>query len=533
MRFSLAGLRASRSKLVSRPDERSRAVEYLHRYVRPPAFAHLPRNRQTQCRSGITLVEMLIAVALTLLIMLAVVRVFSMMSQGLRTGRATIEMEGRLRLITHRLQQDLDGRTAQTQPWIDADSAPGYFEYEEGIGIDLDPEFDGILNTVDSSNPPDGITDQDSSLGDYDDILMLTVKTRGDPFVGRIQGRLIPNSSVQGQLDFIPGPQATTIESRVAEVVWWVRDRDNNGFREPGEPLLVHRRALLVRPDIRLDGFALSTQEDVLRFFNLNDISARPFAQNGGNRTMKANSLGDLSLRQNRFAHRSGFWTGETMFPYPIDRTWLRNLIVLQQQRPELIQYQGEDVILSDVLAFDIRAYDPHVPIRQSSQTTASYTLAPGDSGAFPRVGFQIGPEVGRGAFVDLGWFWQAGERMRRSGQRGALDLWSQFYDPNRSGHFAAWTPSSDMRGLQLPTFDTWPVQYERDGIDQDGVLGPDQGTNGIDDVPGNGVDDELERETSPPFPAPLRGIEVTIRIMEIGTRQVRQASVVGDFLPE
>ena len=38
---------------------------------------------------------------------------------------------------------------------------------------------------------------------------------------------------------------------------------------------------------------------------------------------------------------------------------------------------------------------------------------------------------------------------------------------------------------------------------------------------------------TSPPYPIPLRGIEVTLRVQEYNTQQVRQASVVGDFLPE
>ena len=56
---------------------------------------------------------------------------------------------------------------------------------------------------------------------------------------------------------------------------------------------------------------------------------------------------------------------------------------------------------------------------------------------------------------------------------------------------------------------------------------------NGIDDDNQNGVDDAGERETSPPYPAPLRGIEVRIRVMDYSTRQVRQVSVVADFVPE
>ena len=36
-----------------------------------------------------------------------------------------------------------------------------------------------------------------------------------------------------------------------------------------------------------------------------------------------------------------------------------------------------------------------------------------------------------------------------------------------------------------------------------------------------------------PPYPVDLRGIEVRIRMMDFNTRQVRQVSVVGDFVPE
>jgi hypothetical protein len=48
-----------------------------------------------------------------------------------------------------------------------------------------------------------------------------------------------------------------------------------------------------------------------------------------------------------------------------------------------------------------------------------------------------------------------------------------------------------------------------------------------------NGIDDELERETSPPYPIPLRGIQVRVRIIDPDSRQVRQMTVASDFTPE
>jgi KaiC/GvpD/RAD55 family RecA-like ATPase len=41
------------------------------------------------------------------------------------------------------------------------------------------------------------------------------------------------------------------------------------------------------------------------------------------------------------------------------------------------------------------------------------------------------------------------------------------------------------------------------------------------------------ENETSPPYPVPLRGIQVKIRVFEPDSRQVREVTVVQDFLPQ
>src|SRR5690606_2265956 len=95
----------------------------------------------------------------------------------------------------------------------------------------------------------------------------------------------------------------------------------------------------------------------------------------------------------------------------------------------------------------------------------------------------------------------------------------------------------------------TWPDHYERDGLNQDmsvdaaeghvdatGVPKIDEGRNGVDDDADRnsvGVDDPGELEPAPPYPYPLRGIEVTIRFWEVETKQMRQASIAADFIPE
>jgi hypothetical protein len=92
--------------------------------------------------------------------------------------------------------------------------------------------------------------------------------------------------------------------------------------------------------------------------------------------------------------------------------------------------------------------------------------------------------------------------------------------------------------GLTVPAshgsvYDTWATFYEHDGLDQDGNGIVDQSTNGVDDDDANGVDDPGERETSPPYPVPLRSVQVRLRIIDPDSRQVRQVTVTSDFTPE
>jgi hypothetical protein len=52
---------------------------------------------------------------------------------------------------------------------------------------------------------------------------------------------------------------------------------------------------------------------------------------------------------------------------------------------------------------------------------------------------------------------------------------------------------------------------------DRDGVI--DEGTDGV------------EYETSPPYPVPLRGIEVRIRCYEPSSKEIRQITVRHTFV--
>ena len=470
------------------------------RHSAAPIGRRLVRSSEPR-RSGVTLVEMLIAVTLTLLIMFAVVRVFQLMGDSLSVGRATIEMAGQIRSAADRLQRDLDGLTAQTLPWVDSAAAQGYFEYVEGVGSDWDSDFDGIDDQIDSFERGKGVygNPRDTSLGDIDDVLMFTARSMGAPFVGRFQG-----------LNNVP----VLIESQDAEIIWWVEYQETNDVegRQPEEPFVLRRRVLLVRPDLDLRNLQVTNEVQRIDFFNRNDISARVLASGGTG--LIANSLADLSQRENRFAHRT---SNGSLFPFPLNRAMLV---------PKFDEFLGEDVVLSDVLAFDVRAFDPQAPIDVSNSSVA---LEPGDSGYYYG---NVVSSPARGTYVDLHYARNDNSSVLMGGHFSGPPAVPPSGRPIDRLFFVQLDPTGSQR-REAFTYDTWPLFYEHNGIDEDGRFGPDQGTNGLDDDNQNGVDDSGERETVSPYPVPLRGIEVTLRMMDFDTRQVRQVSVIGDFVRE
>jgi prepilin-type N-terminal cleavage/methylation domain-containing protein len=437
--------------------------------ARRVSVSHIRRRSR---RPGVTLVEMLVVIAVSLILIFAVVQIFQVAGQAVQVGRATLEMAGQLRTVSTRLRLDLEGLTVPARPWPRSSSAMGYFEYYEGPMRD---------NTW--------LSAADNTFGDFDDVLMFTAHAIDEPFTGRYgrnNGLLDPGEDLNGNGALDPGEDTgIVISSRVAEIIWWTHFQDNNGNGtwDGDEEITLHRRVLLIRPDLNMAGFA------PVNFFNDNDVSARP---NAAGTAMLANTLADLTKRENRFAHN------RTTFPYVLNLATLQSLpatnaLSLVQSGNSL----GEDVVLSHVVGFDVRVYDPTAQVRSDTV----HALVPGDRG------YAAGNLIGLGAFVDLN------------------------YAGNSTSFFSGAPHPRSQLGSAV--YDTWSFHYEHDGVDQDGDGTIDEGTNGLDDDNQNGVDDVGERETSPPYPVPLRGLQVTLRIIEHDTQQVRQVTVVSDFTPE
>ena len=259
---------------------------------------------------------------------------------------------------------------------------------------------------------------------------------------------------------------------------------------------------------------------------------------------MIPNTLGDLTKRENRFAHYGEFDYGK--FPFAVDLTgrppippldWppqvptATELTDWPPQRPKENAFLapaidariGDDVLLTNVLAFDVQVWDPGAPIYVAS--TSGVAVEPRDPGW---AGLTGGTPAGFGAYVDMGY-------------SGAIvtapNMVFNLINPNSKSGFTSFPPDARV-------YDTWSLHYENDGVRQKSAVptaGPiaDAGTNGIDDhvstdpVGFGVVDDIAEYDTHPPYSAPLRGIRVTIRVYEPSSQQVREAVIIQDFLPD
>ena len=714
-------------------------------------------RRGVTTRVGLTLIEVLVALAITLLMMGAVLTVFANVTGSITRRRATIELSGAMRHVRETLSRDLEGATCPAVPWQRPESNHGYLEIIEGRLSDSYPSIwlwdsddndqgapDGLrqafgetpgidleLSSLPGSNlrGPSRSTDEEGrglalgsneelsegsetdgrGLGDGDDILMLTVRNDLKPFVGRIPSRTQgPNDRPYADWQF------EEIEAPLAEVIWFSLenpperdDAQTFAFGEAGFRT-IYRRALLIAPwlnyEIRLGTgsnaqvagpgvvrvLPASIDRDnrndyasalaaLVSFQDQYDLSVRlewdPLLGDDGRWVLKANSLADLTKRENRYEHhglipnpdgltlgrnypfsaassgwykdrgsvvfvndpeltgpsnpprfisvgfstggnsvvvayepRSGetrrditsadrrygarpfvYLSGEGDLPATARAVLDENGNVVHVTRglaPLGGSRRGEDVMVSDALAFDLRVYDPGAPLyayypNGQTDVRADLIVAPGD----PAWVFAYAQDVGTntsnpgtvgtatatnanspfqferlGAYVDLGY--GRSPLIRTGSDEGRLlqftgitEVVAPFQDglvPS-SASFLEYGEIAATNGNFLTTgysfYDTWSWSYENNGVDEDLDGLRDEGTNSFDN-PGlydidldpttplaadtlYGPDDAGERETRPPYASALRGMQVKLRAYERDSLQVIETTVRESFVPE
>ncbi|MBQ7111891.1 MAG: hypothetical protein IJO06_11840 [Thermoguttaceae bacterium] len=286
------------------------------------------RSNALSPRRGFTLLEILTSITLALTLMYAVARIFSNVGGSMNETMSSMEMSNALRNAKNRLTADLEATSVTLAPPRNSRRDEGFFCYVEGMGgpfdrvasdlasggnggnpfavgdvaIDLERYLDS--NGVDANNVPEAV---DTTVGDLDDILSFTAKAPdGQPFRGRFiepiyESVLDASGAVVGKqiVDGVP----TTIESEYAEIVWFVRGTtlyrrvlplvSNERLQESFEAL----RVAALTADTAFTGAAYDNIRRGFGFYQFYDVSVHMGA--GG--TLVANTLGDLSNRENRY----------------------------------------------------------------------------------------------------------------------------------------------------------------------------------------------------------------------------------------
>lgn len=419
---------------------------------------------RARSRPGFTLVELLVASTLGLLIMASLASLFGLFSRSFSQSRDIGDLAAQMRSAAWQLRRDLQGATAELSPWIRPESNAGYFELIEGPFTDTDAAA-GTSNL----------------RADVDDVLLFTTHSPRQPFVGRFfyrEDRDLDNQLDAGEDTNGNGALDTfeQLESPYAEVAWFCKPSANMIGTQPLYTL--YRRQLLVVSQVGAADFAASNSVPFIgwpAFYADKDLSCRR-EREGATDTLFPNSLGDLSKRECRFLHNLSGTVSSSLFPYEFPR--LQVIASSANAIGEILDgnRNGEDVVLRNVLAFDVRAFD--------------------------------GSATGVAAYVDLGVPSQGNGSLS-----SAVSLKSK---------------------LTVPTFDTWSMHYEFNGIDEDASQGVDQGTDGVDLGGSNAngaIDDESELETAPPYPVALRGVEIRIRCVEPASNEIRQITIRHSFV--
>ena len=440
---------------------------------------------------GLTLTELLVAATLALVVMATLAGLFGLFGRSVRRSQATMNQTAILRSAAWQLRQDLAGVTCPIRPWLAPETNAGYFELVEGPARDATYAVDG------QGQPTSNLT------ADTDDILVFTTESLAGSFVGRFEGK--------------------TVESPYAEVAWFCRPAANQPV--PGTTVYdLHRRQLVVmnylgRSTLADNALSLTTDQSGC------DISLRRGIVTGTAQMLLPNSLGDLTKRENRFMR--GGWSfvteaGSTrsvlaqVFPHAFPRDAATGHAIAEAAL-DGTKRAFEDVVLTNVIGFDVRVFDPQAVVSAAASVTGRL---PGDPGY---VAATAQPADALGAYVDLGW--GGGTAVART------ETFPPVGQTALQSAGVAVTALPRRISLSAPTYDTWSRHYEFNGVDDDGDGVVDEAVHGVD-VNGDGWTELTgDAETSPPYPVPLRGIEVRIRCYEPSSRQVRQVTIRHSFV--
>lgn len=556
-------------------------------------------------RAGLTLIEMMVVLALTLFMMTLFTSLFVQATGGMNNAQGITRIDQSLRTTITVLRKDLSdvvlqGPQTPGGAFISERPTGGYFMIEENSPA--------IRQGLDQWNMPVEV--------DVDDVLAFTAQRDGTSAQEMFYGSVIhssPATDYELFLDNYGSPQSRfdnlndgVTSSRYAEIVYFLRpsdfqpsadevrghlkedDADSDDPRATTSTLLrpvlytLYRRQLVVLEDDIANAPELTGTVPVENYYSKFEISAKPDPDNP--QYMKFNTIGSLDLRRNRFGlyHDPSLedndyplsWTGpssnssETREYFRLNNNatgdrmqWFGRPISLETNLPlqnffesiataitnedadpdengvigsslnatndfddadaawrsdSSVPYRyGEDVLLENVISFDIKVYDDD-PRVESNATIAAGSLptiavnTTRNSGTV--VADQRAPE-----FIDLGYRGDEGG-VWTSANTAYTDTSSDLsYSQNQTtfGFPARWRLPGVALTTSAPayspvrTYDTWSDEYE---INPDAAV-----ANGTTLRP-------------IPYPKPLRAIQIKIRTLDPKSGVVREVALIHRF---
>ena len=413
-----------------------------------------------------TLVELLVALALSLLLLLAVTELLSRVGGTMNDTRSAMSVSANLHEAALLLRQDfaripdsLASKPQKIAAGEDVSDRDGYLEIVEG------PDTIGSHPFVNKNDlDEDGNPRSDTTVGDVDDIIAFTA------FAYRFRG--LDHANFRGLVLGDTG-EFRIEETEAAEIAWFVRGNT------------LYRRVRLIPDDASVSERARRENRLLHVFRGAPDSASRttqfPFPlydlrpAYSGWRYLRVPTLEEtihenwtepqwktIPINLDELEENPDLWEQPHFFPNLQDRRSgsLTGFVARPNRHPRA----GEDVVLTNVLSFDVKMWCPKVS-----------------------------------EFVDLGWTCE--EQCPCGNQCPSLPIDDVDVCPTKcADRCSPWCITRNNQPLLLRTWDSWTCEYS-------GESHPD-----------------------PPYTAPLQAIQITLRCFDPASRVIKQVTVVHRF---
>jgi type II secretory pathway pseudopilin PulG len=446
------------------------------------------RHERTR-RTGFTIVELLVAAALSMVIMLILGMAFQKMTDTFRTLRSVSQMQERLKSSHMVLKRDLEAYHFYSAGQFASGGGPSKLSQQRLDQNGWVPTTDGFFCIMQGSSPlmqypyegldSDGLPSSRAVTHSLHftallspDPLITTIPHEEDFFYANAPNNPAGNLAGKSPVDF-QRPSGTIFSSRWAEVMYFLVP---NGATANGEPLF----ALYRRQRLLIDGISSTPSQSPNTAVPWNggleaqypNISWGPNAQSPVGAPPgpgpRVNRTSDIPVKANRlqpFASPQPNGYGNIWRGTRLDPSEIAGL------SPGL---QGDDILLTDVLGFEVKV--------NWSTGTASMTF-------------------------------------EKFSQPGTNTDWPFDYLPAQNGNPR--NPLYNDATLPARTFDTWSI------ADASSAVPP---INWNDSVQGSPTSYNTSGTTRPPLRIRINSLQIRIRVWDQAGQTARQMTIVEDM---